>query len=311
MYQILGRFVNVVGYNGKYDVYDDFKNEIWQRAYIKFPLALGVIIILFPICIMRDLSKISWAGYIGVCACSFGVLIVVIQCHKYYTYYQDNVYKADDESTHMNLIHFGRAFTKKLEFFKGYAALAFAYVCHNGVFPVYENFESNERGMKKFKLATILSSAMTCGIHIIAVTCAFLSDPITPEEIIVNRKSIDGGYDILMTIAKFVVFFSLIFTLPPYYVTYRICFVNLFLKGVLTKMVNIILTIVSLIVAGIIAVVYEKILNYISYVGGFITVFFGYLFPILVWIKSNGKGWSNWLTYFVFYWNNRWNCYYN
>lgn len=296
MYQILGRFVNVVGYNGKYAEYSEFKNDIWERAYLKFPIALGIIIVLFPICIMRDLTKISWAGFVGVSACSFGVLIVVIQCHKYYTYYQDNVYKADDESTHMNLYHLGKAFTSKLEFFKGYASLAFAYVCHNGVFPVYEKFETNETGLKKFKIATMVSSAMTCGLHVIAVTCAFLTDPITPEDIIVNRKSIDSGYDILMTIAKFVVFCSLIFTLPPYHVTYRICFINLFFKGQLTKLVNILITTISLLVAGVIAVTYEKILNYISYVGGFLTVFFGYLFPILVWIKSNGKGWSNWLN---------------
>ena len=36
------------------------------------------------------------------------------------------------------------------------------------------------------------------------------------------------------------------------------------------------------------AIVYDKILNYLSYIGGFISVFICYMIPVLLDIKSNG-----------------------
>ena len=38
-----------------------------------------------------------------------------------------------------------------------------------------------------------------------------------------------------------------------------------------------------------ISAIYDKILNYLSYIGGFISVFLCYLFPALLVIESSGK----------------------
>ena len=47
---------------------------------------------------------------------------------------------------------------------------------------------------------------------------------------------------------------------------------------------------------------YDKVLNYLSYIGGFITVFVCYLFPTLLYIYSSGKPityWKNLLELFL------------
>ena len=37
-YSLFGRFIHAAGYTNKYPDYDDFDDEIWQKAYIKFPV---------------------------------------------------------------------------------------------------------------------------------------------------------------------------------------------------------------------------------------------------------------------------------
>ena len=52
------------------------------------------------------------------------------------------------------------------------------------------------------KIATFLGTLLTTVLHYISITCSFLTDPVTPEDLIVFRKSKDSGKDIAMTIAK-------------------------------------------------------------------------------------------------------------
>ena len=49
-----------------------------------------------------------------------------------------------------------------------------------------------------------------------------------------------------------------------------------------------------LFVCAFVAAIYDKVLNYLSYIGGFISVFICYLIPILLDIKSHGKPMIYW-----------------
>ena len=40
IYALLGRFVQAVGYQNKYNTYDDFYDDKWGKAYIKYPFHL-------------------------------------------------------------------------------------------------------------------------------------------------------------------------------------------------------------------------------------------------------------------------------
>ncbi len=298
LFPLFGRFVQNVAYNNKYDTYDEFADKKWGKLYIKLPFYIGVSLAISLMCLIDDINKLNFSSYIGVGAVIYTLLIVMFQCKGYYDYYKKNKYKEDDETTHPNWVDLGNAFKKDLDFFKGMANLFCAYACHPNIFPVYAGFKEEKgdrkEGLKKMSLGTIFATILTTALHIVSIVCSFLTDPITPEDLVIYRKSKDGGKDILMAIAKFAVFISLIFTLPAYYFTLRLSVADSFLKGKITPKFNRIFTFCSVFACAVVAIVYDKILNYLSYIGGFISVFICYLIPVLLYIKAYGKPITYW-----------------
>ena len=293
LFPLFGRFIQSIGYNNKYENYDDFCDAKWGKLYIKLPFYIGVSLAISLMCLIDDINKLNFSSYIGVGAVLYTLIVVAAQCHGYYKYYKDTKYKEDDEKTHANYTNLGDAFKKDLDFFKGMANLFCAYACHPNIFPVYAGFKEEKgdrsEGLKKMSLGTIFATVLTTALHVVSIVCSFLTDPITPEDLVIYRKSKDNGKDIFMAIAKFAVFISLIFTLPAYYFTLRLSVADSFLKGKITPKFNRIFTFCSVFGCAIVAIVYDKILNYLSYIGGFISVFICYLIPVLLYIKAYGK----------------------
>ena len=289
IYALFGRFIQSVGYQNDYETYDDFYDAKWGKPYIKYPFTFGIAIILSFVSLIKDINKLSFSSYIGVTAVIYSLLVVMIECNKYYNHYKDNVYDENDKSTKVNWIDLGKAFTKELDFFKGFACIVGAYCCHTGVFPVFTGFKYQDNGVKKMKFSVFFSMVLTTVLHFISMICSYLTDPITPKDVIIYRNKIGNGKDIAMTISKLFITLSLAFTLPPYFFGLRLSVANLFTDGKISKLFNYIFTFVSLIVCSFISAIYDKILNYLSYIGGFISVFLCYLFPALLVIESSGK----------------------
>ena len=65
IYSLLGRFIHAAGYINKYPEYEEFDDEIWQKAYIKFPVYIGLTIGLGFMCLIKDMNKLNFASYIG------------------------------------------------------------------------------------------------------------------------------------------------------------------------------------------------------------------------------------------------------
>ena len=298
IYALFGRFIQSVGYQNKYNTYDDFYDDKWGKAVIKYPFTFGIAIILSFISLIKDIDKLSFTSYIGVVAVIYSLFVVMIECNKYYKHYKNNIYNKNDKSTKVNWVNLGKAFTKELNFFKGVACIIGAYCCHTGVFPVFAGFKHQEKGIRKMKFSVITSMIITTVLHFLSMICSYLTDPITPEDVIIYRKKIGKGKDIPMTIAKLFITLSLIFTLPPYFFGLRLSVANAFTKGKIPRLFNYIFTFASLIVCAFISAVYDKILNYLSYIGGFISVFICYLFPALLVIKSSGKPFTYWKNIF-------------
>lgn len=289
IFALFGRFVQSVGYQNDYATYTDFSNDKWGKAYIKYPLMFGVAIVLSFMSLIKDIDKLNFSSFVGVIAVIYTLFVVMIECDKYYKYYKDNVYKEDDKSTHVNWVDLGKAFTKELDFFKGFACIVGAYCCHTGVFPVFTGFKYQENGIKKMNHAVLFSMGLTTVLHFISMICSYLTDPITPEDVVIYRKAIGGGKDIAMTISKLFITLSLMFTVPGYFFGLRLGFANSFTGGKISKIFNIIFTFASMILCALIAALYDKILNYLSYIGGFISVFICYLFPALLHVFSSKK----------------------
>ena len=295
IFSLFGRFIHSAGFSDDYHDYNDFLDQRWGKAYIKYPFYAGVAFCLSLMCLIKDINKLNFSAYIGVCACSYGLIVVLVECHSYYTYYKTNIYKVDDEKTYTNWINLGDAFTKKLDFFKGLSTLFAAYACHPGIFPIYAGFKNqNEEGIKKMRYGTFWGTILTTILHIISITCSFLTDPYTPEDLIVFRKKKDNGKDVAMTIAKLFVAISLIFTFPGYYFTLRLSIANSFTGGKISNKFNYLVTFLSCFGCCLVAAVYDKILNYLNYIGGFLSVFICYLNPVILCIYSSGKPITYW-----------------
>lgn len=298
LFPLFGRFIQNLAYNKRYETYDDFLDDKWGKLYIKVPFYIGASLAISLMCLIDDINKLSFSSYIGVGAMIYTLLVITVQCHSYYQYYKKHFYLKNVESTHPNWTNLGDAFKKDLDFFKGMANLFCAYACHPNIFPVYAGFKEDKgdrkEGLRKMSLGTIFATVLTTVLHILSIVCSFLTDPLTPEDLIIYRKSKDGGKDIFMAIAKLAVFVSLIFTLPSYYFTLRLCVSNSFMHGKITTKFNTIFTFCSVFGCAVIAIIYDKILNYLSYIGGFISVFICYLFPVLLYIKSHGKPMTYW-----------------
>ena len=293
IFPLFGRFIQSGFYRNEYRDYDHFFDEKWGKAYIKFPFFIALAFVLSLICLIKDINKLNFSAYIGVIACGYALIVVMVQCNSYYHHYKDTVYDENDDSTHPNWFNLGDAFTKDLIFFKGIANLIFAYACQSGIFPIYAGFKIQENGLKKMKIGTILGTILTTILHIISIVCGFLTDPITPEDLIIYRKNKGSGRDLAMVLARLFVSFSLIFTVPGYYFPLRLSVINSFTGGILTNKFNILFTFISIFACAMISAIYDKILNYLNYIG-FISVFISFLFPALIYVKSTGKKFTYW-----------------
>ena len=158
IFPLFGRFIQSGFYRNEYRDYDHFFDEKWGKAYIKFPFFIALAFVLSLICLIKDINKLNFSAYIGVIACGYALIVVMVQCNSYYHHYKDTVYDENDDSTHPNWFNLGDAFTKDLIFFKGIANLIFAYACQSGIFPIYAGFKIQENGLKKMKIGTILGT---------------------------------------------------------------------------------------------------------------------------------------------------------
>ena len=293
IFPLFGRFVQSAFYRNDYADYDEFYDEKWGKPYIKYPFFIGLAIILSLICLIKDINKLNFSAYIGVVAVLYALIVVTVQCHSYYKHYKNTVYVKEDKNTHPNWINLGNAFKKDLVFFKGMANLIFAYACQSGIFPIYGGFKMQKNGLKKMKISSILGMLLTTVFHIISIVCGFLTDPITPEDLIIYRKNKGTGKDIAMVIARLFVSISLIFTVPGYYFPLRLSMINFCTHGKLSDIFNILFTFISLFCCSLISAIYDKILHYLNYIG-FISVFISFLFPALIFIYSTEHGIKYW-----------------
>ena len=288
-----GRFVQSIFYPNKYNTYEEFEQNQWGKTFIKFPFFVAITFFVGIICLKRDIKKLNFLTYSEVITVTYTLLIVLIECNGYYNYYKKTKYIKNDKKTHPNWFNLGNAFTKDLDFFKGMANLFCAYACHSRVYSVFTGFKVQKDELKKMRYGVFFSTCLTTGIYILSIICSFLTDPYMPEDLIVYRKNKENGKDIAMTISKLLISLNLLFTIPGYYFSLRTNIANTFNKGDISDKFNYILTLISCLICGIIAAFYNKILNYLSYIGVF-SVFICYLNPILIYVYSTEKKFKYW-----------------
>lgn len=287
IYSLIGRtYYELFEDKNKYNNFDQYENEVWDLAKLKYPIMFITTLLVAPLCLLKDISKMRFASMFGVCALIYCIIVVVIQTPWFYKDYLDH-YKEDDPSTHANWFDITKGFTKELNFFTGVATVFFTYSCHPGAFPVFKTLKNNTE--KRINTVFFRSLLLDIIIYIFIAICGFMTAPTKPQSLIIYRESVFEN-DFFMTIAKIALAIDLFLSLPANYASYRCSFFVLaFGTDKIDNRRNFLLTIPTLLLSTLIGALYKNILSYISFFGGFGSSIMCYLIPGTLMIKTSGE----------------------
>ena len=265
--------------NEKYATFNDYKTDVWQeKKYLKFPIMFGVAALDYPLCLLKDISKMRIPSLIGVLALVYSIIVVIIESFFYL------LNENKDIISEMNWINITHAFDLKegIPFFGGIATVFFLYSCHAGAFPVYKTLRNNttRRIKKVFKKSILLDIS----VYVLISTSSFITSPLDSPDLILyrpNLKSFDPDYFIF--VAKIGIIFNLFFSTPANYAGLRLSFFELVWGNTnITNKKNIIVTACILTLVILIGALYDKILDYVELLGGFCSVIYCILIPGLI-----------------------------
>ena len=291
IYSLVGRTIfELFEDREKYENFDKYEEEVWDKAFLKFPIMFGTTLVIFPVCLLKDISKMRFASMFGICALIYSILVVVIESPWFLVHYLDN-YKEDDPSTHANWFDISKGFDKELNFFTGVATVFFTFTCHPGAFPVFKTLKNNNE--KRINSCFFRSIILDLIVYFFIAICGFITAPLNPKSLIIYRDSIFDN-DIFMTIAKIALALDLFLSIPANYASYRCSFFMVFFKtDKIDNFKNIIVTSCTLLLATLVGALYKNILSYISFFGGFCSSIICYLIPGILMIKTSRKDLSS------------------
>ena len=300
IYQVLGAVVydilEIVDKIDKkeYPDYVTYKEEYWsQKLYLKFPIMLGIAALVFPLCLLKDISKMRLASLFGVLALVYSIIVVIIE--SFFYLFNENW----DKIGEMNWINISNAFSLEagVPFFGGISTVFYIYSCHAGAFPVYKTLRNNttRRIKKVFRRSIILD---VC-VYFTIAAASFITSPINPPELILYRPNLSGfSPDYFILIAKIGIICNLFFSTPANYAGFRLSFFELIWGNAnLTNMKNFFVTLIILFVVVLIGALYDKILEYIELFGGFCSVIYTILIPGLIYVKNDNVPKSKLIKY--------------
>ena len=290
IYQLIGAVVyDIMRLAGnesakEYESFIDFKDKYWRETkYLKFPIMFGVTLLVLPLCLLKDISKMRIPSLIGVLALVYSIIVVVVESF----FYLFNEHW--DERNEMNWYNPKRAFNYEegIPFFGGLSTVFYLYSCHAGAFPVYKSLRNNTtRRIKKVFQRSIL---LDICIYFCIAAASFLTEPFDKIDIILYRDNLKNFQkDYFILIAKIGIIFNLFFSTPANYAALRLSVFELIWGNPnITKIKNIIVTVVLLSVITLIGALYDEILEYIELLGGFCSVVFCILIPGLIYAKND------------------------
>jgi amino acid permease len=216
--------------------------------------------------------------YIGVISLFVVVLIIIIQSPYFIDNYYDEIYKKDDKSTHLNVYDLSKGADKDLNIIRPFVTLFFAYTSQNALFPIIEVLK--DRTKKKVDKIFYISSIIDCLIYILIGILGYLTQPIDTPDLIIERKSIFKK-DYFMIIGRMLLTLTLIGKIAPNFNAMRSTLLSSFGYDTnnYSNFLNCIITIPSVLVSTLITVLYQKVGDYVDFLGSFSSIFFCFTIP--------------------------------
>ena len=183
-----------------------------KRISYKITCMFGVAALVFPLCLLKDVSRMRFASIIGVFALIYSIIVIIIES-LFFLKYQNW-----DLIGNMNWFDITNSFSYEdgIPFFGGISTVFYIYSCHAGAFPVYKTLHNNttRRIKKVFRRSIILDII----VYVSVAAASFITSPIDPPELILYRENLKGfDPDYFIIIAKIGVIFNLFFSTPANY----------------------------------------------------------------------------------------------
>ena len=283
MYKLLGGVINEIFSLGYLNVEDFVAESFWSQKRIKFLVCyLITIVVLFPLCRLKTISRMRYASTFGILSLFLLVFIVFIECPFFYSH---NVVNGNQK---INYYDVSPGFWKDLHFFQSISTIIYAFSCHVGVFPVLNSLHNptRKRVQKVFRRATLLD--IVC--YIIIGFSGYLSQPEHTPDLIIERDKIFNN-DFLMTIGQVLFIFTLVAKICANYNGLRTTLLILFNYDPIEypNNINLIITVSSLGITTFIAAIFQKISDYISLIGSFCSIFVAVVMPGMIYIRDNDQ----------------------
>ena len=238
------------------------------------------IFILFPLCLIKTISKMRYFTSFGVFSVFLIIFIVVIQCPNFFYH---NVIEGKQE---INLNNFSVGFDKDLKFIQSISTIIFAFECHAGIFPAIAELNDPT----PLRVNTVFKRAATINVisYIIITVAGYLSQPENTPDLVLEREKISKN-DYLMTLGLFLFSITLTTKISASFNCLRALFLNL-LKYDLNNYPNHINYIITSIILGLTtftAAIFQNISDYISLISSFYGLFISVIMPGIIYIKGN------------------------
>ena len=272
---------------------DDFiKKSFWNSWYIKYVLPYASsILIVYPMCLIKDVSKLRIISMIGV-VCIMGLVGIIFYQSADFIEYKENKFNFFDvrKGNVVGILNF-------------ISSVFFAACFHIGCVPVINTLKNNvRRRIYKAIRRTILIDIV---FYISVSVIGYLSVPYLNKGLIIQRCPTNRkGEDIVMGIGKIGLVFTFFTKLPNTYSSLRITlFDKIWGTTEITNTKNYIVTFIVIMACVTVSIVYKEISSYVKIMGGILSTLVGFLFPALLIVRSNRRKrchWKNILTLMLF-----------
>ena len=123
-------------------------------------------------------------------------------------------------------------------------------------------------------------------IYALIAFCGYLSQTVSTPKLIIDRKTVFST-DIVMTIGKMGFFLTITIAYIVNYICCKISLINITCDhpDQFTNKMNIIITLITITLTTSIGCLYSNVVDYLSFLGGFLAVVLAYLIPTMLHVK--------------------------